>query len=717
MPSARLRRVIVNGAPLASFLGVLEIDFTTRNQLELRQKARERMAKRRAKLKMSEEAWTAYTAKAREDAARYRAQHAEELALNQAAYRARKSIAKRGFAAWHDGYLKRHPRAPPQTEDLPEWPSDSENEDNDGGASTSAIPPPPPESAPYQDHLNYFLDYQDPTTAPNYIWIQFRRLYWKTYGYKRLYWENYGYEYTADASMPAREFKIYARYEFRALTDGVTLASSAEKAPLVLGVFLGAGGDDGVILGDIGAGVALDSFIVSGKAIGPSVLGLNRTRPERQLAAASDGSFRVELTVLSAKGGWSRDFSAVEVFESVDDASEAVPGERLQMHLDGKFVNALASADTLEVTVRKLEVFLGFLLCPCFCCGELFGDGGDMFAVLHVTAFNSPAFPQKPPPLFVKWPPKPDASQDTIVHDGRKEGRYFVVGAGHCGSGVFTNAHIADLQTNGFSGYAKRSTKRWTGVGGVEELWASFCDEYHRDGCHAAQRLPSGWDAPTPVVRGCPAPAPVAPAPAPVAPAPAPVAVAPPPSSQPRTPHRKAGGSGTSAASPLFVPSSQSPPPLRPPPQYHPLVPNFSAFPTPRTALNPNGGATSTPASPRPRTGNAGASTSAGTSALSALGSTSSVSSISSLSRTPKKPARSQTRVASSPNSGHDTDYYYDEDSDGDHQRYWAVRGLEELYTDADEAFDALRQNMHRLRYMEVRTSTNAGTLRRFAAM
>ncbi|KAJ7038450.1 hypothetical protein C8F04DRAFT_1256034 [Mycena alexandri] len=145
---------------------VEEPDSTTSNKLELRQKVRERMAKHRAQLKALEKTWAAYTAKAHEDAARYRAQHAEELALNQAAYRARKSIDKRGFAAWHDAYVKRHPPPPPPTEELPEWPSDSEDEHT----STSAvIPPPPPESAPYDDHFNSFLDYKDPTTVPNYV--------------------------------------------------------------------------------------------------------------------------------------------------------------------------------------------------------------------------------------------------------------------------------------------------------------------------------------------------------------------------------------------------------------------------------------------------------------------------------------------------------------------------------------------------------------------
>ncbi|KAJ7770676.1 hypothetical protein B0H16DRAFT_1715333 [Mycena metata] len=146
--------------------------YRERNKLELQRKARERMAKRRAELKKSEEAWAAYTAKAREDSARYRSIHAETLAQNQAAYRAKRHIAKKGFGAWHDDYLKRHPRPPQpsEEEELPEWPSDSETDGalpDDTGAP--AIPPPPPESAPYDDQLNYFLDYLDPTIAPDYV--------------------------------------------------------------------------------------------------------------------------------------------------------------------------------------------------------------------------------------------------------------------------------------------------------------------------------------------------------------------------------------------------------------------------------------------------------------------------------------------------------------------------------------------------------------------
>ncbi|KAJ7020588.1 hypothetical protein C8F04DRAFT_1196497 [Mycena alexandri] len=147
--------------------------YRERNKAELQRKARERMARRRARLKESDETWSAYTAKARENAARYRAQHAEELAESQRVYRGRRSIAKHGLAAWHRHYLKRHP-PPPQPaeeEELPEWPesSDSEPEPSLDAGGSPTIPPPPPESAPYEDHLNYFLDHLDPTTASDYV--------------------------------------------------------------------------------------------------------------------------------------------------------------------------------------------------------------------------------------------------------------------------------------------------------------------------------------------------------------------------------------------------------------------------------------------------------------------------------------------------------------------------------------------------------------------
>ncbi|KAJ7026232.1 hypothetical protein C8F04DRAFT_1268408 [Mycena alexandri] len=143
--------------------------YRERNKDDLRRKARERMARRRAELKTSEDAWAEYTARARKDAARYRAQHAAELAEKPAGL-----SQPRGFDAWHASYLKRHPTLsqPAQDEDLPEWPSsDSERAASPEATDPAipAIPPPPLESAPYEDHLNYFLDYLDPTVAPDYV--------------------------------------------------------------------------------------------------------------------------------------------------------------------------------------------------------------------------------------------------------------------------------------------------------------------------------------------------------------------------------------------------------------------------------------------------------------------------------------------------------------------------------------------------------------------
>ncbi|KAJ7153783.1 hypothetical protein C8R46DRAFT_1228073 [Mycena filopes] len=137
--------------------------YRERNKEELRRKARERMAKRRAKLKESEEAWSAYTAKAREESARYRKLNARDLALNQATRRAKSSMEKHGFKAWHAGYLKRHPRPPQVEEDLPEWPEGEPRQ------AAPDRPPPPPASASYEEELNYFLDYLDPTMAPDYV--------------------------------------------------------------------------------------------------------------------------------------------------------------------------------------------------------------------------------------------------------------------------------------------------------------------------------------------------------------------------------------------------------------------------------------------------------------------------------------------------------------------------------------------------------------------
>ncbi|KAJ7026649.1 hypothetical protein C8F04DRAFT_1267870 [Mycena alexandri] len=78
--------------------------------------------------------------------------------------------------------------------------------------------------------------------------------------------------------------------------------------------------------------------------------------------------------------------------------------------------------------------------------------------------------------------------------------------------------------------------------------------------------------------------------------------------------------------------------------------------------------------------------------------------------------------VISSPGAGYDTDFFYGDDTgeesgpESTQTRFWAVRGLSMMFSDVDSAFDALRQNMDRLKYMEVRMSTSLSELRRFAA-
>ncbi|KAJ7028786.1 hypothetical protein C8F04DRAFT_1265538 [Mycena alexandri] len=99
-----------------------------------------------------------------------------------------------------------------------------------------------------------------------------------------------------------------------------------------------------------------------------------------------------------------------------------------------------------------------------------------------------------------------------------------------------------------------------------------------------------------------------------------------------------------------------------------------------------------------------------------------SASSVSSV-RTPQKGRKTPkvSRAESSPMSGHDTDYFYASDSDTDgaderlEHRFWALRGLETIFSDEDEAFDALRQNSRRLKYMQLLSSTSVKKLRRFA--
>ncbi|KAJ7715060.1 hypothetical protein B0H16DRAFT_1742277 [Mycena metata] len=286
--------------------------------------------------------------------------------------------------------------------------------------------------------------------------------------------------------------------------------------------------------------------------------------------------------------------------------------------------------------------------------------------------------------------------KNTVIHDGCKDGRYFVVGAGHCGNGVFTDANIANTQTDGFSGYVKRSAKRWTGVGGVKDIWASFCDQLHQDGCHNDGRLPDGWNAATPVACNCPAPAATAaPAPAPTAPAP---------------PRRRACTCASRRR--LAIPNTA-------PTQNQRIwpVPRVPALRTLERIAEPASCSAALPAHP---THDVQRATHARTLepirwgairwklvdgerdglyiGLRVIG----------------------VLLSSPAASEHDTNYFYDSDSDTDggderlQTRFWAVRGLDTIFSGEEEAFDALRQNMGCLKYMQLLSSTSVAKLDRF---
>ncbi|KAJ7021716.1 hypothetical protein C8F04DRAFT_1195187 [Mycena alexandri] len=690
--------------------------YRERNKLELQRKARERMAKRRAKLKKSEEAWCAYTAKAREHAVRYRASHAAELALDQVAYRARHSIARVGFNAWHDAYLKRHPRGPPpEDEELGDWPesSDSEHSASPDKRAASPIsdecarpPTPPPESAPYDDHLNYFLDYLDPTMAPDYVPKPGQRPFFQR-GNQRYANPNQERVALAIEKSGHRERESEVAVGGGKKAPGEHLDVIEGELGLIRGedgaVHVVAGGAGGghavrVVASEVWVGLrprSLEGFPVN-VAVRPRVLGFGWVLCECERVAAGYGSLSVNRGgVLADKRGRCLHFGAVKAIESRDDEGERVLAiSRRLADVGGRSPFWVVPSPSRDATNTDL----------------LFSV--DDIASSTAVSLKPRLLPQNPKMLpktrcAPRYFPQP-GHEDTIAHDGRKDGRYFVVGAGHCGNGVFTDAKVADKQTDGFSGYEKHSAKRWTGVGGVEELWATFCDRLHRDGCHTGH-LPDGWDAPVPVVRGCAAPTP-APAPAALNPGerlvalplvfPAPATSAATPAPHTPRPTTKSGGSGNSWASPLVVRSSVSPSPLRPAP-HHQMAHATSNSPRTRAPLNADGSA----------------ATSAGSSLLSAMSSSSSSASA----RTPTSKKTVHSRVQSSPNAAYDTDFYYDSDSDDEPQpsqarRLWAVRGLDQLFPDADSVFDALRQNMDRLKYMEVRTSTSAASLRRFAA-
>ncbi|KAJ7036053.1 hypothetical protein C8F04DRAFT_1258427 [Mycena alexandri] len=86
--------------------------------------------------------------------------------------------------------------------------------------------------------------------------------------------------------------------------------------------------------------------------------------------------------------------------------------------------------------------------------------------------------------------------EDTFAHDGDVDGRYFIVMEGH-GDGIFTEAEVADRLTKGYSGWVKRSAKKWDAA---VRIWEDNCDLSHCRGC-PAHRHPAGFGSETPVGR------------------------------------------------------------------------------------------------------------------------------------------------------------------------------------------------------------------------
>ncbi|KAK7000212.1 hypothetical protein R3P38DRAFT_2797480 [Favolaschia claudopus] len=106
-----------------------------------------------------------------------------------------------------------------------------------------------------------------------------------------------------------------------------------------------------------------------------------------------------------------------------------------------------------------------------------------------------PANPPQPGgrclPYF--YPEKGDESTFDVDHNPHK--RYYVLGAAHCGGGIFTCPDRANRETNNFSGQKKRAVKTWSAA---ETVWREMHDKHHTGGCPEFT-LPPDIPAPTPV--------------------------------------------------------------------------------------------------------------------------------------------------------------------------------------------------------------------------
>ncbi|KAJ6453224.1 hypothetical protein C8R47DRAFT_1083523 [Mycena vitilis] len=171
-----------------------EARYRDKNAEELRRKARERMARRRARLCQSEEAVAQRREQARAHSARFRAEHGPELRRKARQRRAKVSIAKIGYDSWFEGYRRRNPLDP----DIDAEVDHSDLDHPPDPDPDLVVTPPEPEPEPariervrdryidYQSKINEWLDTCDPTTAPDYVPKPGERPYFQR-GKKRWY--------------------------------------------------------------------------------------------------------------------------------------------------------------------------------------------------------------------------------------------------------------------------------------------------------------------------------------------------------------------------------------------------------------------------------------------------------------------------------------------------------------------------------------------------
>jgi hypothetical protein len=146
------------------------------------------MARRRARIRESQELQEEYQAKARKDSARFRESHGAILRLKAVVRRdkcvhnfflgiplsyftsPRASIAKIGYDKWYEGYRKRHPSPPPTPppDDVP-LPDDPQPEPTEPPCAAPDVPEDKETLEDYETRIHYWLDHLDPTTAPDYV--------------------------------------------------------------------------------------------------------------------------------------------------------------------------------------------------------------------------------------------------------------------------------------------------------------------------------------------------------------------------------------------------------------------------------------------------------------------------------------------------------------------------------------------------------------------